>query len=70
MPKTPRRAASISFEHFTEVTTAALLRALELRRGPFGPILIGIIYYPGGLGAPGRGAQVLGPGAARPAQKR
>lgn len=64
MPKTPRRAASISFEQFTEVTTTALLRALEVRKRPFGPILIGIVYYPEGFGPAGRPGQVIGPGAA------
>ena len=61
MPKKQRKAASISFEQFTEVTTAALLRALEVRKLPYGPILIGIVYYPGGLGSAGGPAQLIGP---------
>ncbi len=65
MPRTSQKAATISFEQFTEVATAALLRALETRKRPFGPILIGIIYYPQGLGSAGGPAQVIGPGAAR-----
>ena len=69
MPRKSQKAASISFEQFTEVTTAALLRALEVRKLPRGPILIGIVYYPEGIGPGGRGGQVVGPGAVRFAKR-
>ncbi len=42
-------ARSITFEDFTEVTFQAVLRALEARKLPRGPIIIGIIWAPEGL---------------------
>ena len=38
--------ARLPFDQFVEVTLASLLRALEARKVPHGPILIGIIYRP------------------------
>ena len=44
-PKAPA-AAQISFEHFTETTIAAVLRAVEAQKLPHRPIIIGIIWNP------------------------
>ncbi len=41
-----RTASTITFEEFTEVSLGAVLRALESRKLPGGPIIIGIIYDP------------------------
>jgi hypothetical protein len=41
-----RTASTITFEEFTEVSLGAVLRALEARQLPRGPIIIGIIYDP------------------------
>lgn len=49
MAEEPRRASQISLEEFTEVTVGAVLRAIEARKFPRGPIIIGIIYTPEGL---------------------
>lgn len=47
MAERPRsRAAKISFEEFTEVTLASVLRAVEARKLPLGPIIVGIIWTP------------------------
>jgi hypothetical protein len=47
-----RTAPSISFEQFAEVSLNAVLRALEARQLPRGPIIIGIIYDPARIGGP------------------
>ena len=49
MPNEKREATHINLAEFTETVTAALLRAAEARKRPFGPILIGIIWWPEGL---------------------
>jgi len=41
-----RTASTISFEEFAEVSLSAVLRALEARQLPRGPIIIGIVYDP------------------------
>lgn len=45
-----RLASQITVAEFAEVTFAAILRALEGRKVPRGPIIFGIIYTPEGLG--------------------
>jgi len=61
MPKPIKRtaASSITIEEFTEVTLGAVLRALEARKLPRGPIIIGIIWMPEGLrGLPGANSPI------------
>ena len=65
MPRKVRSAARINFAEFTEAVTAALLRAGEARKRPFGPILIGIIWWPEGLEPGPLRGQVGGPLATR-----
>lgn len=43
----------ISFEDFTTSVSSAILRAIDARKLPRGPILIGIVLWPHDLG-PGR----------------
>lgn len=68
MPKAAAKAPRITFDQFVEVTFSAMLRALEARKLPHGPILIGIIWRPeaggrGGIGQPlGRAAGARGEG--------
>jgi len=63
MPKARAQASRVTFDQFVEVTFSAMLRALEARKLPTGPILIGIIWRPeagarGGIGQPlGRAAE-------------
>ena len=40
----------IGVGEFTETTFAAVLRAIDARQFPHGPIIYGIIYLPSGLG--------------------
>lgn len=46
MPEQLRRPAKITLEEFTEVTLAGVLRAIEARKLPLGPIIFGIIWTP------------------------
>jgi hypothetical protein len=48
MAKT-RRASTIDLAEFTETVTASLLRASQARKRRFGPILVGIIWWPEGM---------------------
>jgi len=43
------KAPSISLEDFTELTLQSVLRAVEARKLPHGPIIIGIIWLPEGF---------------------
>jgi hypothetical protein len=45
--------ANISVSEFTEATFAAVMRAIEARQFPRGPIIYGIIYLPQEVGAAG-----------------
>ncbi len=63
MAKEVRQASRIYLDDFTEVVTASLLRAAGTRKRPFGPILIGIIWWPEGTDFGQFGKQVVGPGA-------
>jgi hypothetical protein len=56
-PQKPTAPPSITFEQFTESTMSAVLRAVEARKLPHGPIIIGIIWNPQGL--PGLGGEGL-----------
>lgn len=51
MPRESKSAGgrSVTVEEFTEVTLGAVLRALEARKLPRGPIIIGIIWAPEAL---------------------
>jgi hypothetical protein len=42
-------AGKITVEDFTEATFNAVLRAIEARKFPHGPIIYGIVYMPQGL---------------------
>jgi hypothetical protein len=57
-PKSSSESMKITFDQFTEVTLNAVLRAIEARRFPGGPIIIGIIYNPQGLPGEVIGRQV------------
>jgi len=48
MANEPQKPGSITFEQFTESTMTAVLRAVEARKLPHGPIIIGIIWSPQG----------------------
>jgi hypothetical protein len=56
MPKEakPGTARSISLEDFTELTLQSVLRAVEARKLPHGPIIIGIIWLPEGFAQLGK----------------
>ena len=49
MAQKARRASTINLAEFTESVTASLLRASQARKRPFGPILVGIIWWPEGM---------------------
>jgi len=67
MPRATRQAAKISFDDFTVAVSSALLRAVDARKLPRMPILIGIVFWPGEFGQPGGGTR---PGAGGPAGPR
>ena len=46
--------ARISFEDFTASVSAAMLRAIETRKLPRGPILVGIVLWPHDFGPASR----------------
>ena len=54
-----RRAPTIDLAQFTETVATSLLRASEARKRPFGPILVGIIWWPEGM-EPGQMPRPLG----------
>src|SRR6266567_4186429 len=59
----PSAASKITFEQFTESTMGAVLRAVDARKLPHQPIIIGIIWHPGlggGGGGYGGGQQTCG----------
>ncbi len=65
MDKSPIEAARISLEDLVELTSKAVIRAVEARgtgeKLPIGPIIVGIIWYPQGIGtSPGVFAQAPG----------
>ena len=49
MARQTRRASTIDLAEFTETVAASLLRASQVRKRPFGPILVGIIWWPEGM---------------------
>jgi len=68
MPKQTREATRVTLADLTETVTTAILRASQAQKRPrpFGPILIGIVWWPEGVeGGPrfGVGPSPLGPTA-------
>jgi len=64
MAKATVQAAKIPFEDFTVAVSSALLRAIETRKLPRGPILVGIILWPADI-RPGAGSFQAGIGIRR-----
>jgi hypothetical protein len=59
------RFANITVEDFAEATFRSVLRALEARERPFGPIIYGIIAWPEGFAG-----ETIGPGSIREQEAR
>lgn len=60
MAKQSRRAPTIDLAQFTESVAASLIRASQVHKRPFGPILVGIIWWPEGM-EPGMPRSLGGP---------